>query len=94
MSIEYLPALDKIQIGRFSLGMLMNFTYNEDPFISEGFYQNETTSEWIARNLPNEAQANWNKGIADFMPYSLITNSTFERIKVDHALLHTRFSYL
>lgn len=36
--MDGVPLVQKIKVGSQSLGMLMNTTYNEDPFMFEGYY--------------------------------------------------------
>ena len=53
MAMDTIPDLKDIRVGELSFGMLMNFTYNEDPFFFQGYYQNNITTKWYPRNVAN-----------------------------------------
>ena len=88
LSMDFVPSLGAIKVDPTTLGLRLNYTYNEDPFISQGVYQNATTAKWYPRNNATMAQSNWNLGIPDFFPHSLISNSSFSNVKVREAFIH------
>ena len=71
----------------------MNSTYNEDPYIILGFAYNKTRS-WVPINNETENQKNWDLGIVDFLPYSIIKDSSFNNISVESSLIDINESLL
>jgi len=80
--MDYVPSLDLITIDGDSIGDRMNSTYNEDPYIIKGYYQDEY-GKFFPVNEPTTVQENWAKGIVDFIPNSLIWRSSFTNVTVE-----------
>ena len=83
MSTAHAPALHNITVEGINLGLRMNTTYNEDPYIGYMIVNGETVP------IPDKTdyQANWDEGIIDFAPYSLISNSTFSSLIAQQAII-------
>lgn len=78
MSTDRTVPLHNITVEGENLGQRMNSTYNENPFILEGY--EKVGGVYVAINTANQEQLDWASGIVDFPPYSLISNSTFSNL--------------
>ena len=63
----------------------MNSTYNENPFILEGY--EKVDGVYTAINTASQEQLDWASGIVDFPPYSLISNSTFSNLQSNEGII-------
>lgn len=87
-----MPQLDEILVDGESLGMRMNSTYNEDPFVFEGY--EKVDGVYLPINVANTQQLNWAEGIVDFLPYSLLADCTFADQVVGQGVVVTNDAWL